>query len=234
MVRGSTSLFSMHTQNQMDRSNWNVRVSYRSDPQQLKASARKRLILAIPLTVVTIGLVYVAVTVSALLWILVAISALGALIWWSLWYGEFRAASWTGDDLIDLEVADQGIVVQGGLAIPWSQVAAVSYTWQQQEAVTGRGIGSRLGTAAATAAVEAAGFDRVVRSMEFSVRDADGLRARATSKPQRDAVMPRGKDGLGTAHVGLSGVKTPAEMENLIGLVASLCQANQIPFTRAG
>src|SRR5690606_39387502 len=81
----------MHTQNQMDRSSWNVRVSYRSDPQQLKASARKRLILAIPLTVVTIGLVYVAVTVSALLWILVAISALGALIWWSLWYGECPA-----------------------------------------------------------------------------------------------------------------------------------------------
>src|SRR5690606_4791824 len=158
----------MHTQNQMDRSSWNVRVSYRSDPQQLKASARKRLILAIPLTVVTIGLVYVAVTVSALLWILVAISALGALIWWSLWYGEFRAASWTGDDLIDLEVADQGIVVQGGLAIPWSQVAAVSYTWKQQEAVTGRGIGSRLGTAAATAAVESAVFVRVVRSMDIT------------------------------------------------------------------
>lgn len=197
-------------------------------------SARKRLIVAIPATLATIVLVYLALDTYWAFWILAAFFALGAFIWWAIWYGEFSASRWSGDDLIDLEVADEGIVVQGGLAIPWSQVAGAGYTWQRQQAVSGRGIGAKVGAATATAAVGAAGFDGVIRAMDFSVRDAAELRANATGKPQRDAVLPPGKDGLGRVHIGLSGVQSAEEMEQLVALVGSLCEANQIAFAKMG
>lgn len=211
--------------------NWQQRFSLVSDPAELKSQGSKgAVIMGVSIVLAVVGLVLGLTGVTVLGWAMLAIGVVAAVVWALVSVNSRKAAALTGDDLIEIVVADEGVVVQGGLAVSWGEISEIRYRWTGPITVTGAG-GLGAGANAATSALDAAGVDRSLKQIEIRLSDYAAVKARAVTKVQKLVLFGPMLGDPGYLHVGLHG-RTDAEVRSLLELLAQQSQIHAIAFTQ--
>lgn len=211
--------------------NWQQRFSLVSDPAELKSQGSKGVvIIAVSGVLAVVGLILGLTGGSALGWVMLVVGAAASVIWAFVAMNAKSAAGLTGDDLIEIVVADEGVVVQGGLAVSWGEISEIRYRWTGPITVGGTGV-LAPGANAATSALDAAGVDRSLKQIEIRLRDYAAVKARAVTKIQKLVLFGPMLGDPGYLHVGLHG-RTDAEVRALLELLAQQAQGHGIAFTQ--
>ncbi|MFC9559826.1 hypothetical protein [Agromyces sp. NPDC056965] len=210
---------------------WHARLSLVSDPAELKSHGSKGVvIMGVSIALAAVGLVLGLATVTVLGWVMFAVGVVAAGVWALVSMNSRTASALTGDDLIEIVVADEGVVVQGGLAVPWGEISEVRYRWTGPITVTGSGAAGS-GADLATSALDAAGIDRGMKQIEIRLSDYPSVKARAVSKTQKLVLFGPMLGDPGYLHVGLHG-RSDAEVRAVLELVADQAERHAIAFTR--
>lgn len=209
---------------------WTERLRLSTDPSSQRSLATKGIVIvAISLVGILVGVVVLLSGQAVTGWVIIALGVLGALIWVVLATNSAASSKLTGDDLIEIVIADEGVLTQGGLPILWSEISGISYTWS--EPVSFRG-GLTAAAANATAhAMDKAGVDRSMKSLTISLRDYDAVKARATTKMRRLALFAPMLGDPATVHVGFYG-RSAEEVHHVLQLLAGASTTHSFAFTR--
>jgi hypothetical protein len=201
-----------------------------TDSAAQKSLGAKSVVLVLAsLLGLVLGVVLIVTGTSILGWILAGLGVAGVLIWWALAANARAASKMTGDDLIEIVIGDEGVLVQGGLPVRWSEMSEISYSWAGAPTFTG---GIAAASANATAkALDGAGIDRSKKVITISLRDYDAVKARATTKARRMVLFAPMLGDAATVHVGLNG-RSDDDMTAVLQLLANAAAANGISFTR--
>ncbi|REJ04190.1 hypothetical protein DY023_14885 [Microbacterium bovistercoris] len=209
---------------------WTERYRLVTDPSTQKSLGSKGIIIAlISIVGVGIGVALIALGRPILGWIVVALGVIGALVWSLIALNSKAAAKMTGDDLIEIVVADEGLLVQGGLPVLWSEVARINYLWSAAPSFTGGLAG--VAANAAGKAMDSAGVDRSKKSVTISLKDYDAVKARATTKARKMVLYGPMLGDPATVMVGLMG-RSDAEMQQLLQLLHAAGAQHGFALTR--
>lgn len=109
-------------------SDWHELVRYVSDPHELRVFGRRSLLIASgALVLAAIGLVLALTGITAWGWLAVGVGGVSVALWSLVTVNHWVASTWTGDDLIEIVVAEEGVIVQGGLAVTWDEIADIRF-----------------------------------------------------------------------------------------------------------
>ncbi|GAA2173079.1 hypothetical protein GCM10009846_13570 [Agrococcus versicolor] len=126
-----------------------------------------------------------------------------------------------GDDLIVAIVLDEGIVVQGGLPIAWTEVSKVLVTRVRRG---GRGIAG----ATTRAMMRADGVSDVWTTMSLELRDWPPIEARATTKAMA-TTLTRPIAGLTASALVNLGTLPETDVQQVLAAVVQQAQRHGIP-----
>jgi hypothetical protein len=214
-----------------DHRQWHPILTYISDPaQQKKQGAAGLVVGALSALLALVGLALALTGVSWSGWLLFAAGVATAALWILIAANGRVVSTWQGDDLIELVVADEGVVVQGGLAVTWAEVAEIRYEWSSHRAATGH-LTSAAAGGLAHAGLKAAGFDGVTKIFEIRLTDFRAVKARSVSKMQRLTMMDPMLGDPGYLHVGL-GSRSDEQVLALLDVLSAQTQRHGIPLTR--
>ena len=209
---------------------WNVVLRRITDPAEQKALSGKSVgVIVVSALLAAGGLALGISGISWSGWILAVLGLLSIGIWALVAANSRAAAKWTGDDLIEVIVADEGVVGQGGLAIPWSEVSDIRYEWSRP-VMTGTPA-ALIGGAAASAAFDAVGLDTSLKAIQIRLKDFKAVKERTTSKVQRLALFGPMLGDPGYLHVGQYGRSTES-MRELLTVLADQAARNNVPMVR--
>ena len=204
-----------------DHRAWHTLLTYISDPAAPKKRGAKSLVMGlIGVALAIVGLALALTGVSTSGWFLFLAGAAAAGLWVLIAVSGRRVATRQGDDLIEIVVADEGVVVQGGLAVTWAEVAEVRYEWSAFRAASGH-----------LTTTVAAGFEGVTNIFEIRLKDSRAVKARTVSKMQRSTLMDPMLGDPGYLHVGL-GSRSTEEVIALLEVLTVQTQRHGIPLTR--
>lgn len=213
-----------------DRNHWHELLRYVTDPAGQKSlSAKSYAIGAISLALTIAGVLLGVRGISASGWILAVVGALATGIWVLMAVNSRVASKLTGDDLIEIVVAEEGVVVQGGLAVTWPEISEIQYEWAKT-VVGGNAVAAVTG-AATGAAFEAAGIDTTVKAFQIRLKDFTAVKERAETKIQRLVMFGPMLGDPGYLHVGLAG-RSVEEMQTLLTTLTAQAEMHGVPFTR--
>lgn len=213
-----------------DRTHWHELLRYVTDPASQKSlGAKSYAVGAISLALTIAGVLLAVRGISASGWILAVVGALATGIWVLMAVNSRVASKWTGDDLIEIVVAEEGVVVQGGLAVTWPEISEIQYEWVKTT-VGGSAVASLTG-AVTDKAFTAAGIDTTVKVFQIRLKDYKAVKARAETKIQRLVTFGPMLGDPGYLRVGLGG-RTVEEMEAFLAILAAQTDKNGVPFTR--
>lgn len=225
----TTKLLSM-TNLSPEPGTWNIVLRRITDPIQQKSLSGKSIgIIAISAVLGVGGLALALSGISWSGWIL-AIFGLGSVgIWVIIAVNSRVASTWTGDDLIEILVADEGVVGQGGLAISWDEIQDIRFEWSKTT-LTGSPT-TIVGAAAAGAAFDAMGIDTSLKVIEVRLKDFKAVKARTTSKAQRLALFGPMLGDPGYLHVGQHG-RSAESLRELLSVLADQAERHGVPMVR--
>ncbi|MDQ0642308.1 hypothetical protein [Microbacterium murale] len=213
-----------------DPAHWTERLRLATDPTAQKALGMKGVILvAVCVVGLALGALLLVLGQPMAGIILLVLGAIGAVAWIIVSANARAASSMTGEDLIEIVVADEGVLVQGGLPVLWNEISEIAYTWNAPVTYTGG-----LAAAAANASgrmLDEAGVDRSMKALTISLRDYPSVKARATTKPRRMVLFEPMLGGAATVHVGLHG-RSADEVHHVLQLLAAAATQHGILFTR--
>lgn len=213
-----------------DTSTWNVVLRRVSDPAELKAlGASSITVVAVSLLLAAGGLALALGGVSWSGWVLAVIGLLAAGIWGIVIANNRAAAKLTGDDLIEIIVADEGVIGQGGLALGWDEISEIQFEWTKT-VFTG-GATAQVGASVAGAVFDAAGIDTTLKAFQVRLKDYKSVKARTTSKIQRLALFGPMLGDPGYLHVGQNG-HSPEAMKELIDVLTAQGARHGVALTR--
>jgi hypothetical protein len=214
-----------------DTSTWNIVLRRVTDPsEQKKLGAKSFGVVAVILIVTVVGFVIGFSGLSFSGFILGGIGALAILIWTLIAVNSVTTSKWTGDDRIEIVVADEGVIVQGGLAVTWDEIVDIEYEWSNPKVAKGN-LATVAGGTAALAAFNAAGIDTVVKAFKIRLKDYKPIKARAQSKIQRLVIFEAMLGSPGYLHVGQGG-RSPEAMQELLTVLAAQAERHGVPLNR--
>jgi hypothetical protein len=214
-----------------DTSTWNIVLRRVSDPAALKKLSGKSVVVVAASALLTVaGIALVVGRVSAAGVILAVLGALSLAIWTLLAVNNYAASKWTGDDLIEILVADEGVIGQGGTAVTWDEISDIEWEWTKTQ-VQGTSVGSTVGAAAAGAAFDKAGIDTSTKAIQVRLKDFKAIKARTTSKIQRHALAGPMLGDPGYLHVGQTG-NSEDSFRELISVLTDQANRHGVPLTR--
>lgn len=213
-----------------DRSTWHELLRYVTDPAGQKSlGAKSFAVVAISLVLTVAGVLLGVTGISASGWILAIVGAAATGIWVLMAVNSRVASKWTGDDLIEIVVAEEGVVVQGGLAVTWDEISEVYYEWSKT-VVGGSAVASLTG-AVTSKAFDATGIDTTVKAFQIRLKDFKAVKERAETKAQRLALFGPMLGDPGYLRVGLGG-RSVEEMQALLAVLTEQSAKHGIPLTR--
>ncbi|MFC7430448.1 MULTISPECIES: hypothetical protein [unclassified Agrococcus] len=127
-----------------------------------------------------------------------------------------------GDDLVVAVVLDEGIVVQGGLPIAWSEVTKVRIGRVRRG---GRGVAG----AATRAMMRADGVSDVWTTVTLELRDWPAIEARATTKAMA-TTLTRPLAGLSAAALVNLGTLPETDVQQVLAAIGQQAQRHGIPI----
>ena len=209
---------------------WNIVLRRITDPTEQKALSGKSIGVVVISALLAVGGLALGISgISWSGWVLAVIGLLSVGIWVLIAVNSRVASSWTGDDLIEVLVADEGVVGQGGLAIGWDEISDIRYEWSRT-VLTGSPT-ALVGGAAANAAFDAAGIDTTLKAIQIRLKDFKAVKARTTSKVQRLALFGPMLGDPGYLHVGQHG-RSAESMRELLSVLADQAARHSVPMVR--
>ena len=213
---------------------WDIVLRRITEPTQQKALSGKSIGIVVISAALAIGGVALALTrISPAIWlggwVLAIVGLLATGIWVLIAVNSRVASTWTGDDLIEILVADEGVVVQGGLAVAWDEVSEVQYEWTTTR-FTGN-LASQAGAGLAGAAFDAAGIDTSLKVIQIRLKDYKAVKARTTSKVQRLVLFGPMLGDPGYLHVGQHG-RSVESLRELLAVLADQAERHGVPMNR--
>ena len=209
---------------------WNIVLRRISEPTELKALTGKSIgVIVVSALFAVAGLALAISGISWSGWILAVLGLLSVGIWVLMAVNNRVASTWTGDDLIEILVADEGVIGQGGTAIAWNEISEIYYEWSKP--VVSGNLTSQLGGGIAAAGFKAAGIDTETKAFKVRLKDFKAVKARTTSKVQRLALFEPMLGDPGYLHVGQHGRSAEAVQE-LIAVLNEQTTRHGIPLTR--
>lgn len=213
-----------------DRTTWHELLRYVTDPAGQKSlGAKSFAVVAISLVLTVAGVLLGVTGISWSGWILAIVGAAATGLWVLTAVNSRAASKWTGDDLIEIVVAEEGVVVQGGLAVTWPEISEVHYEWTKT-VVGGSPVASLTG-ALTGKAFDAAGIDTTVKVFQIRLKDFKAVKERAETKAQRLVLFGPMLGDPGYLRVGLGG-RSVEEMQALLTVLEAQTAKNGVPFTR--
>lgn len=213
-----------------DVTRWTERLRLVTDPTAQKSLGAKGIVLvAVSVIGLALGVLLLILGQPVVGIILLVLGVIGAIAWIIVSANARAASALTGDDLIEIVVADEGVLVQGGLPVLWGEIAEISYTWNAPVTYTGG-----LAAAAANASgrlLDDAGIDRSMKALTISLRDYPAVKARATTKYRRMVLFEPMLGSAATVHVGLHGRRAD-EVQQVLQVLAAAAAQHGIAFTR--
>ncbi len=200
---------------------WTERIRLTTDvAAEARRARRALLVLLASLVVAAAGLGIGIATGNVGGWVMLGLGLLSAIVWGVVAASAREASRLTGDDLVDIAVAEEGVVGPGGLRIPWDELAAVELVRIDARHAPARGA-DRLVAQATNAALQRSGFEGVATSLRLIPKDLEALRARATTRIQRRVIAPAAGSVPGHVRLGLNG----RGAEEVAALLAALEEA---------
>ena len=220
----------MTTPSPSSATTWTERLRYVTDPASQKSLAGKSITVAVAAILgLVVGGVFFAIGQTLLAWIVIGLAVAAIVIWLIVAANARAAASMTGDDLIEIVVADEGVLAQGGLPVRWCEMSDIAYTWSSPVTFTG-GIAAAAANGVGTL-MDDAGVDRSMKVVTISLKDYDAVKARATTKARKMVLFEPMLGTAATVHIGLQG-RSAAEVHRVLQLLGAAAAQNGVGFTR--
>lgn len=209
---------------------WTEHLRYVTDPAAQRSLAGKSLVVAIAcLLGIAAGIGFIAVGWAPIGWTAIGLAVVAILVWLAIAANARAASKMTGDDLIEIVIADEGVLVQGGLPILWSEISDVKYTWNAPVTFTG-GLGAHAANGIGTL-LDKSGIDASMKTITLELRDHEAVKARATTKARKMVLFAPMLGSAATVHVGLNG-RTDDEVYRALQLLGAAAAQHGISFTR--
>jgi len=212
---------------QLDTATWTRRLDMRQPVRDRSGYIARRGVVSIVFGILTlVGVVLlVAGVVQDLaamgVFIVVIVTFFVALVALIQRGNAVGIARLRGDDLIVAIVLDEGIVVQGGLPIAWTEVSKVLVTRVRRG---GRGIAG----ATTRAMMRADGVSDVWTTLSLELRDWPPIEARATTKAMA-TTLTRPIAGLTASALVNLGTLPETDVQQVLAAVVQQAQRHGIP-----
>lgn len=212
---------------------WHEHVRFETDTKAEATKARRMTVIAVGLAALAAAGVAIAVLMPSFLgWVLLAVAGLASLFSFYLAGVTRKMSALTGDELIDVIVADEGIVGPGGLKIPWPEIASIDFVGIDMTIRQRPGVVPALAQQATNAALERADLGSRSAVVLVRLRDFDAVASRATNAVQRNVLTPPKGVKPGTVLVPL-GARRDDELDSVITALGAGAAANDVPLTQS-
>ncbi|HEX2145517.1 MAG TPA: hypothetical protein VHG10_13520 [Glycomyces sp.] len=160
------------------------------------------------------------------LWIVVGAGVLASLVFLMLWLSAQKVRQWSGDDLIDLLVLEEGFVTQGGFEVSWQEVSKIEAVKFAPKTPRRMSAAQAVGHAAGSALAD---FDGAKTTVNIHLFDAKAALARTTTKRQKLAIID--EIGRKEGHVLTQlGFRPAQEINALLQHLQQACEQRNKPF----